>query len=74
MHPIAVCAKGQFNWSRSVVSTFFMVSDAGVGTIIGSAIFNIFVIVGATGYIACKGGKVPLFLLYFVVSDSTLDI
>jgi len=42
----------------SVVSTFFMVSDAGVGTIIGSAIFNIFVIVGATGYIACKGGKV----------------
>jgi len=42
----------------SVVSTFLMVSDAGVGTIIGSAIFNIFVIVGATGYIACKGGKV----------------
>ena len=43
---------------RSIVCTFFIPSNGGVGTIIGSAIFNIFVIVGATGTVACAGGKV----------------
>lgn len=38
----------------SLVSTFLIVNEGGVGTIVGSAIFNILVIVGATGYIACK--------------------
>jgi K+-dependent Na+/Ca+ exchanger-like protein len=38
----------------NVVATFFIVNEGGVGTIIGSAIFNILVIVGATGVIACK--------------------
>jgi K+-dependent Na+/Ca+ exchanger-like protein len=38
----------------SIVCTFFIPSNGGVGTIIGSAIFNIFVIVGATGVFACK--------------------
>lgn len=32
----------------SLVATFFIVNEGGVGTIIGSAIFNILVIVGAT--------------------------
>lgn len=38
----------------SLVATFLIVNEGGVGTIVGSAIFNILVIVGATGYIACK--------------------
>merc|ERR1719316_2396870 len=38
----------------SIVCTFFIPSNGGVGTIIGSAIFNIFVIVGATGVFACN--------------------
>ncbi|CAE8602796.1 unnamed protein product [Polarella glacialis] len=38
----------------ALVATFLIVNEGGVGTIIGSAIFNILVIVGATGYIACK--------------------
>lgn len=38
----------------SLVATFLIVNEGGVGTIIGSAIFNILVIVGATGLIACK--------------------
>jgi K+-dependent Na+/Ca+ exchanger-like protein len=42
----------------SISTTFFIVSDGGVGTIIGSAIFNIFFIVGATGFFACKNGVV----------------
>jgi K+-dependent Na+/Ca+ exchanger-like protein len=37
----------------SVVATFLIVNEAGVGAIIGSAIFNILVIVGAT--CACAG-------------------
>merc|ERR1712093_404168 len=32
----------------SIVSTFLIVNEGGVGTIIGSAVFNILVIVGAT--------------------------
>merc|ERR1719199_992529 len=38
----------------SLVATFLIVNEGGVGTIVGSAIFNILVIVGATGFIACK--------------------
>merc|ERR1719375_1744059 len=38
----------------SLVATFLIVNEGGVGAIIGSAIFNILVIVGATGFIACK--------------------
>merc|ERR1719428_1662421 len=44
----------------SLVATFLIVNSGGVGTIIGSAIFNILVIVGITGVVACK--------------DQTLDI
>merc|ERR550514_2676796 len=36
----------------SLVATFLIPSSAGVGTIIGSAIFNILVIVGATCFFA----------------------
>jgi Ca2+/Na+ antiporter len=38
----------------SLVATFLIVNEGGIGTIVGSAIFNILVIVGATGLIACK--------------------
>lgn len=38
----------------SLVATFLIVNEGGVGTIVGSAIFNILVIVGATAWIACK--------------------
>eukprot|EP00747_Dinoflagellata_sp_TGD_P118331 gnl/TRDRNA2_/TRDRNA2_172799_c0_seq2.p1 gnl/TRDRNA2_/TRDRNA2_172799_c0~~gnl/TRDRNA2_/TRDRNA2_172799_c0_seq2.p1 ORF type:complete len:528 (+),score=92.55 gnl/TRDRNA2_/TRDRNA2_172799_c0_seq2:108-1691(+) len=38
----------------SLVATFAIVGEGGVGTIIGSAIFNILVIVGMTGFVACK--------------------
>lgn len=38
----------------SMVATFLIVNEGGVGTIVGSAIFNILVICGATGVIACK--------------------
>lgn len=38
----------------SLVATFLIVNEGGVGTIVGSAIFNILVIVGATGWVACK--------------------
>lgn len=38
----------------SLVATFLIVNEGGVGTIVGSAIFNILVICGATGIIACK--------------------
>merc|ERR1719380_430780 len=38
----------------SLTATFFIVNEGGVGTIVGSAIFNILVIVGATGFVACK--------------------
>lgn len=37
----------------SLVATFLIVGVGGVGTIIGSAIFNVLVIVGATAYVAC---------------------
>jgi len=44
----------------SLVATFFIVNEGGVGTIVGSAIFNILVIVGATGYIACKDNALDI--------------
>jgi K+-dependent Na+/Ca+ exchanger-like protein len=64
----------------SIVCTFFIPSNGGVGTIIGSAIFNIFVIVGATGTVACAGGKVldiwwyPLTrdTIFYIISIGTL--
>lgn len=37
----------------SLVATFLIVGEGGVGTIIGSAIFNILVIVGVTSFVAC---------------------
>lgn len=40
--------------ATSSITTFFIVSAGGLGTIVGSAIFNILVIVGLTGVIACK--------------------
>merc|ERR1719487_3086484 len=39
----------------NVVATFLIVNEGGVGTIIGSAIFNILVIVGATCFFAQDG-------------------
>lgn len=44
----------------SLVATFLIVNEGGVGTIIGSAIFNILVIVGATGYVACRDRCLPI--------------
>jgi K+-dependent Na+/Ca+ exchanger-like protein len=38
----------------ALVATFLIVGSGGVGTIIGSAIFNVLVIVGVTSYVACK--------------------
>ncbi|EER15951.1 conserved hypothetical protein [Perkinsus marinus ATCC 50983] len=42
----------------SVVATFFIVNEGGVGTIIGSAIFNILVIIGATCLFAGQSLKI----------------
>jgi K+-dependent Na+/Ca+ exchanger-like protein len=58
----------------SVVCTFFIPSNGGVGTIIGSAIFNIFVIVGATGTVACAGGKVLDIWWYPLTRDTVFYI
>jgi len=44
----------------NLVATFFIVNEGGVGTIVGSAIFNILVIVGATCYFACKDKKLKI--------------
>lgn len=38
----------------SLVATFLIVNAGGVGTIVGSAIFNILVMNGVTAYVACK--------------------
>lgn len=38
----------------SLVATFLIVNEGGVGTIVGSAIFNILVMNGVTAYVACK--------------------
>mmetsp|Transcript_37570 Transcript_37570/g.66702 ORF Transcript_37570/g.66702 Transcript_37570/m.66702 type:complete len:523 (+) Transcript_37570:237-1805(+) len=38
----------------SLVSTFLIVNEGGVGTIVGSAIFNILVMNGVTAWVACK--------------------
>lgn len=38
----------------SLVSTFIIVNAGGVGTIVGSAIFNILVMNGVTAFVACK--------------------
>jgi len=42
----------------------------GLGTIVGSAVFNIMVIVGATAYAACEGGKVLRLAWYPLARDS----
>lgn len=56
----------------SLVATFLIVNEGGVGTIVGSAIFNILVIVGATGVIACKdqetGEPKPLKIWWYPLS------
>jgi len=44
----------------SLVATFLIVNEGGVGTIVGSAIFNILVIVGLTGYAACQERDLPI--------------
>lgn len=44
----------------SLVATFLIVNEGGVGTIVGSAIFNILVIVGVTGFVACKDQSLPI--------------
>merc|ERR1719247_2062535 len=38
----------------SLVATFLIVNAGGVGTIVGSAIFNILVMNGVTAFVACK--------------------
>jgi K+-dependent Na+/Ca+ exchanger-like protein len=50
----------------SIVATFFIVNEGGVGAIIGSAIFNILVIVGATCVFA---GQVLIIWWYPVARD-----
>lgn len=44
----------------SLVATFLIVNEGGVGTIVGSAIFNILIIVGVTCYVACKDEQLPI--------------
>jgi len=53
----------------SLVATFFMVNSVGLGTITGSAVFNILVIVGATGLIACKDRPMKIWW-YPLIRDS----
>jgi len=65
----------------NIVATFFIVNEGGVGTIIGSAIFNIVVIVGATGVVACKDQSLKIWwyplsrdCFFYVVSIAELMI
>lgn len=44
----------------SLVATFLIVGEGGVGTIIGSAIFNILVIVGVTSFVACAEKRLAI--------------
>lgn len=44
----------------SLVATFLIQNEAGVGTIVGSAIFNILVIIGITCVIACQDRDLPI--------------
>lgn len=44
----------------SLVATFLIVNEGGVGTIVGSAIFNILVIIGITAFVACKDRDLPI--------------
>jgi len=46
--------------STALLATFVIRSEGGVGTIIGSAIFNILVIIGMTGLIACQERDLPI--------------
>mmetsp|Transcript_58162 Transcript_58162/g.125723 ORF Transcript_58162/g.125723 Transcript_58162/m.125723 type:complete len:560 (-) Transcript_58162:234-1913(-) len=55
------------------VSTFLIVSEGGVGTIIGSAIFNIFAIVGITGFVACRQQSLKIWW-YPLARDSTFYV
>jgi len=63
----------------SLVATFFIVNEGGVGTIVGSAIFNILVIVGATGWCACKESALEIWwypltrdCIFYVISITEL--
>mmetsp|Transcript_41419 Transcript_41419/g.119232 ORF Transcript_41419/g.119232 Transcript_41419/m.119232 type:complete len:474 (+) Transcript_41419:124-1545(+) len=40
--------------ATNLVATFLIVGEGGIGTIIGSAIFNILVIIGITSWVACR--------------------
>lgn len=44
----------------SLVATFLIVNEGGVGTIVGSAIFNILVIIGITSIVACQERALPI--------------
>lgn len=54
----------------SLVSTFLIVNEGGIGTIVGSAIFNILVMNGVTCYIACKEKELKIWW-YPLARDST---
>lgn len=53
----------------SLVATFFMVNSVGLGTITGSAVFNVLAINGATGLIACKDR--PLKIWWYPLARDT---
>merc|ERR1719399_324901 len=55
----------------SLVATFLIVNEGGVGTIIGSAIFNILVIVGAT---CCFAGRELVIWWYPLARDISFYI
>eukprot|EP00747_Dinoflagellata_sp_TGD_P092833 gnl/TRDRNA2_/TRDRNA2_165550_c0_seq2.p1 gnl/TRDRNA2_/TRDRNA2_165550_c0~~gnl/TRDRNA2_/TRDRNA2_165550_c0_seq2.p1 ORF type:complete len:530 (-),score=109.41 gnl/TRDRNA2_/TRDRNA2_165550_c0_seq2:22-1611(-) len=57
----------------NMVATFLIVNEGGIGTIIGSAIFNILVIVGITGYVACKDQSLQIWW-YPLTRDCTFYV
>ncbi|KAF4671749.1 hypothetical protein FOL47_001247 [Perkinsus chesapeaki] len=63
----------------SIVATFLIVNEGGVGTIIGSAIFNILVIIGATCLFAGQSLKICWYPLtrdtiFYVIAISEMSL
>lgn len=54
----------------SLVATFLIVNAGGVGTIVGSAIFNILVMNGVTAFVACKDQPLQIWW-YPLIRDSS---
>ncbi len=55
---IAISGTSSPEFFTNVISTFIAESDLGIGTIVGSAVFNIFGVIAVCGLFA--GKKIPL--------------